>query len=200
MLVALLAAAALMASRRHLHAGPVLLAIGALGLGACGSRSPAPSSTTAPTSVRPPSTATGSSPSPVPIPPANGLPKAAGSAGASVIRGWADALRHGHIAAASRYFALPTLVANGTGPIELRTRADVRFFNETLPCGAVLIQTGPGAHGTIIATFRLTERPGPGTCGSGVGQTARTAFRIRGGLIVGWVRVADAAPAPGTPA
>jgi hypothetical protein len=187
--------------RRCAAAWPIaVLAVVALGVGACGSSARVTSSTRMPTATLPPPRPSQSAPAPVPIPPANGLPKPAGSAAAAVIRGWANALRHGHIAAASRYFALPTLVANGTGPIELRTRAAVRFFNETLPCGAVLIHTEPGAHGTIIATFRLTERPGPGVCGSGVGDTARTAFRIRSGHIVGWVRVADAAPAPGTPA
>ena len=39
-------------------------------------------------------------------------------------------------ARASRYFALPSVVSNGTPPIRLTSRADVRFFNRTLPCGA----------------------------------------------------------------
>src|SRR5262249_59108063 len=118
-----------------------------------------------------------------------------------VIRAWADTLRHGQIAAASRFFAVPSVVSNGTGPIELRTRAAVRFFNETLPCGAVLIATKHAPHGFVIATFRLTERPGPGVCGSGVGQTARTAFKIRRGLIRDWLRVANApSDQQGTPA
>jgi hypothetical protein len=41
----------------------------------------------------------------------------------------------------------------------------------------------------VIATFRLTERPGPGRCGAGTGELARTAFRIAGGEIVEWLRV-----------
>ena len=92
-----------------------------------------------------------------------------------VIRRWADTLRRGQIDAASRFFALPSVVSNGTGPIELRTRDDVRAFNESLPCGAVAIGFAAG----------------PGTCGTGVGQTARTAFRIRNGRISEWLRVAD---------
>ena len=31
-----------------------------------------------------------------------------------------------------------------------------------------------------IATFKLTERPGPGECGNGVGETAKTAFVVAG--------------------
>jgi hypothetical protein len=44
-----------------------------------------------------------------------------------VIRAWADTLRHGQIRAASRYFAPLTIVANGGSPLELKTRAAVRF-------------------------------------------------------------------------
>ncbi len=115
-----------------------------------------------------------------------------------VVRDWADTLRRGDIRGASRYFALPSLVANGTAPIRLETRADVRFFNRTLPCGARVIGSEPAPHGFFIVTFRLTERPGPGECGSGTGATARTAFRVREHHITDWLRVPDAEPAPQT--
>ncbi len=96
------------------------------------------------------------------------------------------------------YFALPSVVSNGTSPIKLTSREDVRFFNRTLPCGAkVLAVEDTGAY--LVARFRLTERPGPGTCGSGVGNEASTAFLIRRRHIVEWRRVIE--PAPGeTPA
>ena len=111
-----------------------------------------------------------------------------------IVRAWADTLRHGDVAGAARYFALPSTVSNGTAPIRLTTRADVRFFNRTLPCGARLIATEPAANGFFIATFRLTERPGKGKCGGGTGATARTAMRVRKQHITDWVRVPDAAP------
>ena len=113
-----------------------------------------------------------------------------------IVRAWADALRHGDVRVAARYFAVPSLVANGTPPIELKTRADVRFFNRTLPCGARLIGTEPAPKGFFIATFRLTERPGEGECGSGTGATARTAFRVRDEHITDWLRVQDIDSAP----
>ena len=48
------------------------------------------------------------------------------------------------------------------------------------------------------ATFRLTERPGPGTCGPGTGESAKTSFVIRDGKIVEWRRVGTGgAEAPG---
>ena len=115
-----------------------------------------------------------------------------------VIRAWADTLRRGDVAAAARYFALPSLVSNGTPPIKLETRAEARFFNETLPCGARLIATEPAPRRFVIATFRLTERPGKGECGGGVGATARTAFRIRHGRITDWLRVPDSQQEPAT--
>jgi len=123
---------------------------------------------------------------------------AVAAAEVAVVRGWADTLRRGEVEAAARYFALPSIVANGTDPIRLETRAEVEFFNRTLPCGARLIGTEPAPHGYFIATFRLTERPGAGSCGSGAGGTARTAFRVRAGHITEWRRVQDPPDAPET--
>jgi hypothetical protein len=115
-----------------------------------------------------------------------------------IVRAWADTLRGGHVRAAARYFAIPSLVSNGTPPIKLETRAEAEFFNQTLPCGAKLIDTEPAPHGFFIATFRLTERPGAGECGAGTGQTARTAFRVREEHITDWLRVQDIESAPET--
>ena len=104
-----------------------------------------------------------------------------------VIRRWADTLRAGDTAGAARFFGVPLIVENGTPPQLLRSRAAVRAFNESLPCGARLLSTRRRDRYTI-ATFRLTNRPG-GACGAGVGGTAATAFRLRGGRIVEWLRV-----------
>jgi hypothetical protein len=61
-----------------------------------------------------------------------------------------------------------------------------------------LIDTELAPRGFFIATFRLTERPGPGECGSGTGETARTAFRVRDDHITDWLRVRDIESAPET--
>jgi hypothetical protein len=181
----------------------VLVAIAALALCACGSSSsPRATSTATRHAAAPPPTVTSPSTSDaVPIPPATGHALPSTAQPEDVIRAWADTLRHGQIAAAARFFSVPTIVSNGGGPLVLRTRAAIRFFNYTLPCGAVLTATKKAPHGLVVATFRLTERPGPGVCGSGVGHTARTAFRIRNGHIREWLRVADTSSTDeGTPA
>jgi hypothetical protein len=114
-----------------------------------------------------------------------------------IIRAWADDLRHGRVGAASRYFAIPSLVSNATpSPAILRSRGDVEQFNRELPCGAKLIRTRRGAEGFVVGIFRLTERPGAGECGTGTGQVAAVAFLIEDGHIASWVRLADDAAAP----
>src|SRR3954447_9880507 len=104
-----------------------------------------------------------------------------------VIRGWVDTLRAGHVSAAAAYFAVPSVVQNGTPPIRLRTRTQVRAFNGLLPCGAKLERTFAAGR-YVAAVFKLTNRPG-GRCGKGVGLEAATAFVIRGGKIAEWRRV-----------
>ena len=108
----------------------------------------------------------------------------------AVIRDWADTLRAGDVHGAAEFFALPSIVSNGTEPLILRTRAEAQRFNEELPCGARLLRTSSAA-GYTTAVFRLTERPGPGTCGTGTGMIARTTFVVHGGKIHEWRRVAD---------
>jgi hypothetical protein len=108
----------------------------------------------------------------------------------AVIRAWTDAMRRGRLAEAARWFALPAIVVNGTPPLRLTTRELVRAWSRTLPCGARLLATERlGRY--VLATFRLTERPGEGECGTGTGNTAQTAFLIRRRRIVRWLRVVD---------
>lgn len=114
----------------------------------------------------------------------------------AVVRDWADTLRRGDVAGAAAKFALPARVANGWTPISLTNRKQVRIFNRALPCGAKVIDAESAPHRYMIVTFQLTERPGKGSCGGGTGETARTAFRVRDGLITDWLRVPDASQLP----
>jgi hypothetical protein len=107
-----------------------------------------------------------------------------------VIRGWSDALRAGKVGRASRFFAIPAFVFAGTPPLQtLGDRQAVRQFNAGLPCGAKLVRTIRGQGTYVVATFRLTERPGRGRCGDGAGGLASTAFEIDRRHIVRWIRV-----------
>jgi len=118
------------------------------------------------------------------------VPGGADADAVQVIEGWADELRAGDVLAASERFAIPSVVQNGTPPIRLTDRRDVEAFNRSLPCGAKLTEALTSGRYTV-ATFELTERPGPGECGDGVGETAKTAFVIHDDLITEWRRVVD---------
>ena len=119
--------------------------------------------------------------------------KPASRADIAVIRGWTDALRHGRIDAATDHFSLPAVISNGGPAYRLTKRKQVRFFNRTLPCGATFKEAiDTGAY--VIATLVLTERPGRGKCGTGVGNEAYTAFLIRRHKIVQWRRVLKPGP------
>jgi hypothetical protein len=108
----------------------------------------------------------------------------------AVIRGWADALRAGRVSKAASFFALPVRVFDGTNPLrDLLNRGAVKQFNRGLPCGARLVEAQRGAGSQVIATFRLTTRPGARCIGTG--EQAWTAFTIRDRHIVQWLRVPD---------
>ena len=118
------------------------------------------------------------------------VPGGADPEATQVIDDWSTALREGDIEAAADYFELPSVAQNGTPLIQLESREDVVAFNEALPCGAELVRAEERGD-YVVATFELTERPGEGECGDGVGTEARTAFRIEDGLITEWIRAAD---------
>jgi hypothetical protein len=166
-----------------------LVCVVALGLAACGS-SPG----------RPPAPSPRATASPAPGGDASGAAREPVTAVESaVIRGWSTSLRRGNVARAARYFALPAVIANGSPPLRMETAAQARAFNRALPCGAKVVRLKRDAGHRVIATFRLTERPGPGRCGSGVGALARTAFLVDKGHIVQWLRVADPPAVDSTP-
>lgn len=114
------------------------------------------------------------------------IPGGADAEAVEVIDDWSRTLREGDVEGAAEYFGVPSVVQNGTPPIELRTREQVVAFNRALPCGAELLEATQEER-FILATFELTERPGGG-CGAGVGEEARTAFVILEGEIVEWRR------------
>jgi hypothetical protein len=123
-----------------------------------------------------------------------GVPGGADPKQVEVIDEWAVALADGKVDEAASYFAIPSVAENGPVETRIQDRKDAVAFNESLPCGAELIEA-QGHAGFVLATFRLTERPGPGDCGDGTGEKASTAFRIEDGEIAEWRRI----PSPGEP-
>jgi len=147
---------------------------------------------------------------PVPSPGPTGV--SAPASAVSVIRAWSDALRRGDVRTAGRYFALPSVMINGTDSsgdalvITIDTPEQAEAANASLPCGAQLVSTDQRGR-YVNALFRLTGRPGLGgtDCGGGVGTTARTNFVIAHGRIVEWLRAPSdpgdkASPTPSQPA
>jgi hypothetical protein len=114
-----------------------------------------------------------------------------------VIQDWVTALNHNDINGAATFFALPSVAENGLR-FHLRTPGQVRAFNASLPCGAHVVRATSVGRVTT-ATFRLTERPGPGFCGAGKGGTAKTSFVISAGKIVQWRRVGPGGGSPQAP-
>jgi hypothetical protein len=127
-------------------------------------------------------------------------------AAVAVIRAWSDALRRGDVGGAARYFAIPSVMINGTDAggsalvIPIGTADEAVQANASLPCGALLLSADQRGR-YVNALFRLTGRPGLGgsTCGTGAGQTARTNFVIAQGRIVEWIRAPDDPGDNGTP-
>ena len=104
----------------------------------------------------------------------------------AVIAGWADTLRRSDVEGATRYFGLPAIIEQGGDTYELASRRDVRTFNARLPCGARLTSV-TRAHGYMIGTFRLGERPGK-TCDA-PGQIAKVALIVKAGKIREWRQI-----------
>lgn len=123
--------------------------------------------------------------------PTTTIPGDADPEAVAVIDDWSTTLRHGNVDGAARLFAIPSVAENGPTLIEIEDIEDARLFNASLPCGARLVEAEQEGEFTI-ATFELTERPGPGSCGSGTGASAMTAFVIEDGRIAEWRRVATA--------
>jgi hypothetical protein len=172
-------------SRRRL----LLLAVPLAGLAGCGGGDPLDKHTPGVT-PRPARTQAGATATPTP--PAKAADRVTREE-IRVIRGWSEALRHGHVIRAARFFSRPAKVSNGTPPLELRTPEQLQAFNAALTCGAKLTRTQRAPHAFVYGVFKLTERPG-GACGAGTGNEATVAFLVRHHHIEQWLRVPDLAP------
>jgi hypothetical protein len=120
-----------------------------------------------------------------------------GRSDADVVRAWTDAVREGDFKAAADLFAVPATIANGGPRSRITDRRAIDFFNRSLPCAAVLLDTQESGGGYLLATFRLVAAPGGRDCRPGAGNKAQVSFRIVDGHIAEWLREATGPP-PGT--
>ncbi len=111
-----------------------------------------------------------------------------------VIRAWAAAMTAGRIVEAASLFDVPTAVSDGVHPQQsLHDRHAILAFNRSLACGQRLVDYKRGAPSKVIATFKLTERPGAaGECGKNVGLKSQTAFVVEEDLIQQWISAGTA--------
>jgi hypothetical protein len=96
-----------------------------------------------------------------------------------VIRGWLLALDRQDYEQAAYYFAPGAIIDQGR-PYRLRTPAEARNFNATLPCRADLVRLKDEGR-RVLATFELREGPG-GSCSGPV----KVRYTIREGKFTEW--------------
>ncbi|MBA3809143.1 MAG: hypothetical protein H0X28_12260, partial [Solirubrobacterales bacterium] len=109
-----------------------------------------------------------------------------------VIKGWADALRAGHLQQAAAYWALPSAMVNGTDAagqlavLQIDSVHEALAADASLPCGATLTRTRRnGAY--VEADFTLGARAASAAA-SGCSGPARVDFLIRQRHILRWLR------------
>lgn len=107
----------------------------------------------------------------------------------AVIRRWLRALRHGQIARAASYFAIPSRFQNGTPVLHLDSATEVLAVNVSFPCGAVATRFTAAGPFTLVR-FRLTRRTN-GDCRGAEGHTTGGAIRVARGRIREWYRLYD---------
>ena len=126
------------------------------------------------------------------LPPKRVPTRATGPASAEarrVIDGWLRELRRGHLRAAARYFAIPSVFQNATPVLHLDDAREVQAVVSSFPCGAVATHYSGAGRYTLVR-FRLTERSG-GDCHGAAGSTTGGAIRVAGGRIREWYRLYD---------
>ena len=111
-----------------------------------------------------------------------------------VIRAWANAMSAGRVGVAAELFNVPTTIADGIHEAQqLHDRKSILAFNRSLACGQKLVGWERGAPSKVIATFKLTDRPGAaGECGKNVGLKSDTIFVVERDLIHQWLSAGTA--------
>jgi hypothetical protein len=109
-----------------------------------------------------------------------------------VIRGWLLALDRQDYEQAAYYFAPGAIIDQGH-PFRLRTPADARAFNASLPCRAELVRLKDEGR-QVLATFALHAGPGGGCSGF-----VKVRYTIRKGKFTEWRQLPNIRREPAAP-
>jgi hypothetical protein len=109
-----------------------------------------------------------------------------------VIRGWLLALERQDYEQAAYYFAPGAIIDQGH-PFRLRTPAQARDFNASLPCRADLVRLRDEGR-RVLATFALHEGPGGGCSG-----LVKVRYTIRKGKFTEWRQLPNIRREPAPP-
>ena len=109
-----------------------------------------------------------------------------------VIRGWLLALERQDYEQAAYYFAPGAIIDQGH-PFRLRTPAQARDFNASLPCRADLVRLRDEGR-RVLATFALHEGPGGGCSGF-----VKVRYTIRKGKFTEWRQLPNIRREPAPP-
>ena len=109
-----------------------------------------------------------------------------------VIRGWLLALERQDYDQAAYYFAPGAIIDQGH-PFRLRTPAQARNFNASLPCRADLVRLEDEGR-RVLATFALHKGPGGGCSG-----LVKVRYTIRKGKFTEWRQLPNIRNEPAPP-
>jgi hypothetical protein len=109
-----------------------------------------------------------------------------------VIRGWLLALDRQDYEQAAYYFAPGAIIDQGH-PFRLRTPAEARDFNASLPCRADLVRLKDEGR-RVLATFALHAGPGGGCSG-----LVKVRYTIRKGKFTEWRQLPNIRRGPAPP-
>jgi hypothetical protein len=105
-----------------------------------------------------------------------------------VVREWSQHLNAEENDALARLFALPAIVAQAGGLLELTSYDEIAEWFAGLPCSGMVVSITVPAPDVAIAVFRLGDRPSS-PC-DGPGELAAAEFHFRDGKLIAWAQVA----------
>jgi hypothetical protein len=105
-----------------------------------------------------------------------------------VVRSWSAHLNAEENDALARLFALPALIAQGEGILEMRSYAAIAAWFAGLPCSGAVASITYDEPDVAVAVFELGDRPSS-MCDASPGSLAAARFGFQDGKLVLWQQV-----------